>query len=320
MKDVKWDFVKGVAISFVIILHTLDSRTLSVIGHIWHIGQAVPLFILVTFVLSFISLSKREGSEVSYWYSKKRWIVMLSKIWVPYLILQAIFLVVLIVLKDTNHLCSMVWGGGIGPGSYYPWIYLQFWLVMPFLYRLMRKVGVYWGGGILLIINEILQLGCSYLDVSENFYRLFAGRYLFLAFLGYLILKVDIKKFVFVLSAIIGIAFYLSLGRVNYEPWLFNSWMSQQLPAYFYTMCTLKVILLIYEKLEFSKFTKVLILFGKYSWYIFLSQMLFTTITNVNMLSFVPNRIIQLSLYVILVYILCVAPIFVFEYRKKIFL
>ena len=41
----------------------------------------------------------------------------------------------------------------------------------------------FFGGGekkILLVINEIIKIGCSYVNLSETIYRQFAGRYLFM--------------------------------------------------------------------------------------------------------------------------------------------
>ena len=147
MREDKYDFVKGIAITFVILLHAIDRETLLSIYHIYHIGQAVPLFILVTFLLSFASLSKRAGSEVAYWYSSHRWNTMIRKIWLPYVILQVIFVVMLFVINEPQRLFSMITSGGMGPGSYYPWVYLQFWLIMPFLYHIMRSKNAVLGGG-----------------------------------------------------------------------------------------------------------------------------------------------------------------------------
>lgn len=319
MREDKYDFVKGIAISFVILLHTIDRETLLSICHIYHIGQAVPLFILVTFVLSFSSLSKREGNEVQYWYSSQRWNTMIRKIWLPYVILQALFVVMLFVINKPQRLISMIASGGMGPGSYYPWVYLQFWLIMPFLYHIMRyKNAVYWRGAILLIINEILQLCCTYLDVSQHFYRLFAGRYLFLAFWGYYFLKRRINRYMYVLFAAIGILYYLSLGKVNYVPWLYNSWMSQQLPAYFYTIVLMKLILELYDKIKGTKFAKLIITLGMYSWHVFLLQMLFVVVTNVRMFSFIQSECIKQVLYVIIVFLLSTLPVFAYDcYKNK---
>ena len=317
MREDKYDFVKGIAITFVILLHTIDKGTLLSIYHIYHIGQAVPLFILVTFVLSFTSLSKRSGSEVQYWYSSQRWKTMIRKIWLPYVILQALFVVMLFVINEPQRLFSMFTSGGMGPGSYYPWVYLQFWLIMPFLYHIMKyKNVVYLGGAILLIINEILQLGCTYLEVSHNFYRLFAGRYLFLAFWGYYFMKIRINKYAYVLFAAIGILYYLSLGKVNYVPWLYSSWMSQQLPAYFYTIVLMKLILELYDKIRETKCAHLIVTLGKYSWHVFLLQMLFVVVTNVRMLSFIHSEEIKLILYVIIVFLLCTLPVFVYDSYK----
>lgn len=317
MREDKYDFVKGIAISFVILLHTIDRELLLSIHHIYHIGQAVPLFILVTFVLSFASLSKRTGSEIQYWYSLQRWNNMIRKIWLPYAILQALFVVMLFAINEPQRLFSLVKSGGMGPGSYYPWVYLQFWLIMPFLYHIIKyKNAVYLGGAILLAINEIIQLGCTYLDVSHDFYRMFAGRYLFLAFWGYCFMKKRISKYAYVLFAVIGIIYYLSLGKINYVPWLYSSWMSQQLPAYFYTIVLMKLIIELYDKIKGTKFAQLIVTLGKYSWHVFLLQMLFVVVTNVRMFSFIQSELMKQVIYVIIVFLLCTLPVFAYDRYK----
>ena len=56
----QYDFLKGVAIVFVLLLHSLSREVLWFMHSNYSIGQAVPLFILCTFVLSFNSLFARK--------------------------------------------------------------------------------------------------------------------------------------------------------------------------------------------------------------------------------------------------------------------
>ena len=317
MRESKYDFLKGVAVSFVILLHTLDNESLNSIGHIYHIGHAVPIFVLVTFILSFMTLAKRSGTEIQYWYSTKRWITMFRKVLFPYVVLQGCFLLLLIITKDTKHMHSMLIGGGIGPGSYYPWIYLQFWLVMPLLYLILKRTTLFVGCVIFFLLNEIMQISCCYFNVSDHLYRLLACRYLFLAFLGYLFWKIDIRKYVYAIFAAIGVMYYLSLDKVDYVPFLFNSWMTQQLPAFFYTILLMKVLLLIFDRMKMTIVGYYFVLLGENSWYIFLLQMLFVTITSIKMLSFIPSKLFQSILYVIIVYVLSVTPMIVYSKYKR---
>ena len=144
MKDNRFEFIKGLAVTFVILLHTISDKGLHLIGHNFHIGQAVPLFILVTFIVSFMSLEKRESNECSYWYSKSRFWTMIKKICVPYYLMQ----VSLWAIQSAWHRELIPFGiSGQGPGSYYPWVYLQFWLTMPLFFLILRKPkGIVWGG------------------------------------------------------------------------------------------------------------------------------------------------------------------------------
>ena len=57
------DFIKGTAIVFVILLHILSNNALNSIYACFHIWQAVPLFILVSFYLLLKKLSRVSIKE-----------------------------------------------------------------------------------------------------------------------------------------------------------------------------------------------------------------------------------------------------------------
>ena len=122
----------------------------------------------------------------------------------------------------------------------------------------------FFGGGkkILLVINEIIQIGCSYVNLSETIYRQFAGRYLFLAFYASLFLVRQIKWKTIVVFLLIGVGYLISLGHVNYEPWRYDSWMSQSLPAFFYTYVFFLILLIIYDRIKELAIAKYFVKLG----------------------------------------------------------
>lgn len=79
------DALKGCAIIAVLLLHSLDNSILSAIKATTHIGQAVPVFALVTFYLTFLSLENR-GGQINGYYSIERVKRMGKRIVFPFVI------------------------------------------------------------------------------------------------------------------------------------------------------------------------------------------------------------------------------------------
>jgi len=313
----QYEFLKGVAIVFVLLLHSLSDDILRFIHSNYSIGQAVPLFILCTFVLSFNSLSTKKGGG-KYWFSKHRIWTLFRKILKPFFIVQLLLSLLLLLSNNGDKIILLIKSAGVGPGSYYPWIYLQFWLLMPYIYRLFEKTGIFWGGCLLLIVNQMLQYWCSVVELSETIYRLLCFRYLFLSVFAYMILKCSIKPFGYILFFLIGIGYYICLDiGIKFTPWLYNSWMSQQLPAYFYTMVVFFLLMIIYDMYGQSKLIKVFVFLGKYSWKIFLLQMFVILVIPINCFYVIKNEVAIQVLYVLFVFVAAILPILIKDYFKK---
>ena len=119
------DFIKAYAIVCVLIGHTFPG--LDLMGYGLWAGMQVPLFILVQAFHAF----KKEKLQLNL----KQ---VFFRIFFPFFIVEGIMFIILLVIYhyDLNSLIqTYVTGGGTGPGSYYPWIYLQIAIVLPFINR-----------------------------------------------------------------------------------------------------------------------------------------------------------------------------------------
>lgn len=144
------DYLKGVAILFVVLTHALPHHE-EMAFCLW-IDQAVPLFLLIQVFHAY-----KHGLEGQTLKGKlpKMW----QRIVKPFVISQGIVLLLLMVAysfmdKSVPTLIQgVVASGGIGPGSYYIWIYLQFFLILP----IVAKFFIYkrLGGGILTYISGL---------------------------------------------------------------------------------------------------------------------------------------------------------------------
>ena len=105
------DFIKGFAIASVILLHTLSAEIRDSLFSIFHIGQAVPIFIATTFFLSFISIQKAEKRILANWYSKKRLYNMLKRIVLPVLVINVLQIIVMLLFKRNDLITRILFGG-----------------------------------------------------------------------------------------------------------------------------------------------------------------------------------------------------------------
>lgn len=261
------DGAKGVAILSVILLHSLPC--LREVGWMWHIGQAVPVFLFITAYL----VSVRMKSIKAY-FTFDRFGRMLKKVFVPF-VLVLILQVGCLVLADKDlSLKCIIRDGGIGPGSYYIWLYLQSWILLPFIVWLVRKVPVWASCLIMLAVSIVAEYAFVLIEDIKfvgDVYRLMPIRYLMIFYLGCVwpILK-DKQKYIF--YGVAGISALLILNNTYFA----NTPPIEQTPPFWtdyhwYTAFYVVAPVALLEKIHYADVWKHA---GKYSWYIFLLQMM----------------------------------------------
>lgn len=139
------DFIKGLAAISVIFLHTLPLSVLKGTFAVFHIWQAVPVFLLISFYLGFRNLEKKEDIFKDY-FSKDRFKKNFLRIWLPLLLLAAIEALFFLVIGNKEKAIGSLLCLSNGPGSYYVWCYMQIWLLIPAIYLLLKRLGIVVGG------------------------------------------------------------------------------------------------------------------------------------------------------------------------------
>ena len=109
------DFVRGVAIISVILLHTLSANALKLSYASLHIGQAVPIFLFITLYLSFKGLDERGGSVMSY-FRKRRIGRLCKQVILPFLIVVVLQAFVRVICGYKALSISDLVSGGGGEG------------------------------------------------------------------------------------------------------------------------------------------------------------------------------------------------------------
>ena len=278
------DYIKGVAILMVIVFHCLMSYSMK-FGGIFYIEQAVPLFLIVSAYLVFEKLKLKTSSG---YFDKKIFLKVVKRIFVPFIIFE-IVIVLISLVKHNFSVFGFIISGGIGMGSYYPWLYLQYWLLLPFLFSLLIKFNK-WGGVILIfgtIICSVLFYSIVYLighrSIVDAVWRLFIGKYIFTAYIAWLLLEIFFKLKYYFPLIIMGIA-YMFMHRykiVNLQPWFYTTeafpWNGVNFPTYYYSGLLFFVMYKLLPKFN-TGIKKILQFLGQNSWEIFLGQMLFFAI------------------------------------------
>lgn len=214
IKHIEWiDGAKGVAILSVILLHSLPC--LSEIGWMFHIGQAVPIFIFITAYL--VSM---HFESIQNYFKWDRVFRMLKKIFVPFLIVLFIQLVCLALSDQLPSLKTIIKSGGIGPGSYYVWLYMQIWIIIPFVMILVRKLPFWISMIVMLVIaslSEYLFVVMQDIEHIEVLYRLLPVRYLMVIYLGCLwpLVESRQKYILSALACVSGLLLYVDLYMID---------------------------------------------------------------------------------------------------------
>lgn len=270
------DYMKGIAILMVLVTHGAGEFSESLLYPLW-IDQAVPLFLLI----QVFHVYKKDS--VCHPALGKLW----KRIVRPFVFVQCLFLIYFVLkhfLQDADlkeDLWHMFTGCGGGPGSYYPWIYLQMAFLCPLLYRLAKSKHAFWGFAALCIVCEVV---CSLVELHDRIYRVLCFRYIFLIYLGYLWVKhgIVLNKRTMALS-VVSIVAILTLSYVrnyhpecNFEPLVFDSaWTTCHWFTYFLVWSLLAfVICRIYKLKPQARVNQLILLCGKRSYEIFLFQML----------------------------------------------
>ena len=301
------DFIKAYAIICVLIGHTLPFADYWGYG-LWA-GMQVPLFILVQ---AFHYL-KKDTPKIDY---KK----IFLRVVLPYLLVQSFALIYL--LSAAPALSYLFFkDGGVGPGSYYPWIFIQIALLLPFAKKWLDKSNVDKTKVLIifLVVCESFEILFSIINLPDELYRLLAVRYIFLIYLAWIWVKegVVINKQTTLLSALSFMAIiYFEYFSVDDEVLFYNTaWKFHRWPCYYF-VANWGVYLLrkLYEQLCGKTYImRPIKLLARCSYEIFLIQMLilfFYPIYGHLITGGIDNQInsvvIQLLLKIVLVFTLSI--------------
>ena len=312
------DFMKGICILLVILNHSIPSEIRSSIGFPFWGSPAVPIFLIIQ-VFHFY----KKGIDSV----KLNYIKIWKRIVCPFLVVELLIFVVWLYMYHENDACSIpsimdcVYMLTGGPGSYYPWIYLQFAIILPLFRPLLRMNSIY-VLFIFLLLSQFAELLCSLITMPEWIYRLTFSRYIFLIYLGYLLaVKGVILNGMTMLLSILSIASIIlfTYSNIDTSPMFYNveAWSTCHWISYIYIVDIMiimlyKIYIWIYNNNRFG----LIMLIGKFSYEIYLFQLLYFTCISkyvINLFSIGDDIITTIFLSTIL----CVIPVLLYKRIKE---
>lgn len=251
-RDHALDIIKGICILFVVVTHqpwTTEQRR--AMGFPFWIDMAVPLFLIISGYVSACYLKRKNPETIEKAYTKNWVLKSAIRYTVPFLFMHVVECLIDLrnhVFAGKKDFIQAVFyrfvQGGVGPGSYYYPIMMQFILIFPIIYFAIKN---YREKGLLgcFVTNFLFEVLRKPFYLGEETYRLLIFRYLFVIAMGcYFSLYPDLKsKKVNVVSFVVGIAFIVVTSYCGYTPLIFDSWTGTSMIAVLYIGPLFKLIL-----------------------------------------------------------------------------
>jgi peptidoglycan/LPS O-acetylase OafA/YrhL len=282
------DIVKGLAIVSVICLHTLSTSTLHQIGALFHIWQAVPVFVFVMGLNGASSLRRRGRHSLSELYSREYLASRFDRVFVPFL-LAFIGTVLVEALMHTEHrgpatLLADLLTGELpigGPGNYFITLTFQFVLVFPLVYWGLRRWRL---ATVLLCLAisatfELLAPHVGFLDSDPYLYEACLARYLFVIALGGALSGIPARRLLgswwLWCGALISTA-YLMLAQIDPSaiPFGVKGWENSDFAAAFYPALLVLLGMVALPSLAAAALARGTAELGRASYHIFLLQII----------------------------------------------
>ena len=294
------DVLKGVAILFIIITHFQWSELERLkMGFPFWIDMAVTTFMVISGFLYARSFESKGIDTFEKAYKPKLIVEKMLRFTIPFAIaflVEAVYIITMV--PNTHNMVLVFLQGGIGAGSYYYPIMMQFIFLFPIIFFVIRKY-LFKGLLICLGMNAVYEVLHWAYGMNEQCYRLIALRYIFVIAFGVFLhfkncceeeTKIHYKKFlaaIFVLGTLfIGLTCYTS-----YQPKIIIHWTRV---SFMGSMYFLPIMDWLIDNCRIK--CKPLELLGQGSFNIFLTQMIFYWLGAPLIYSCVSNRMLQLMI------------------------
>lgn len=280
------DFIKTIAITAVILLHSLPAYVLLDIYSPFHISQAIPVFIMVSGIVWYLSYNKITNHTLKDSYTSVYFKQKIRRLIVPFLIIYIIDIIYIIAVnfaittQGLIRILTFQLPSG-GPGSYYTSLLIQIMLIAPLIFYCYQKRPN-------LTLATLVGLDLCFELIAPMLpywiYYISSLRYLAAFALGiYLSTALRTKKAFyktkgFIALSVLAIAsfIYILVFMRQPTPFFRPEWETQNLLSFFYPSFIVAIILLIHPLIGgLSSVGKKINVIGKASYHIFLVQLIY---------------------------------------------
>lgn len=307
-RNIVLDAIKGVAILCIIVTHFnwTDSERM-IYGFPFWIDTAMPVFMTLSGYLYAQSFDKHSVVKLKDAYELPVLLKNLLRFILPFALLAP--LDVLCGVAKTGNVMSSIKHivlGGFGPGSYYVPMMLQFALIFPLLFVIVRK---YKRCGVMLLLafNVAYEWGFSLLETpvwmsSSAAFNLLGYRILIARYVGILGLAIYLSQNKYgmktPLALMIGGGMWLvAVCYCGYKPLVFQRWVTNCLPA---ALFSVGLVMMLSRFLQPKHLPDCIIplvgVVGKSTYEIFLVQKLFYAMPFSYVITLCIPRTIQLGI------------------------
>ena len=286
------DFLKAYSIVCVIIAHILPPRFNSLLlFEVWG-NMQVPMFVLIQVFHAY-----KKGVKPTL-----QWARIFKRVCLPFIAVQAVVIVFKALMGGGGNFLIY---GGYGPGSYYPWVYLQLAIILVLIYPCLKRLSIKQALLLFLAISIGFELLFSFINLPDWLYRLLCVRYLFLIPLGMVWIEKGVvlnwSTIVLSVLSILAVLFFV-FTSYNLEPLFFNTgWETHRWICYFYLpfLLTSGLYLIWRNVKKWTWIVSATKWTAARSYEIFLAQMAIFASFEVSVLSFIHNNIMRFAVWAI---------------------
>lgn len=299
------DFLKGIAILFVIITHfNWSERERAVLLFPYWVDMAVPTFLFLSGYVNSLSRNKWVNINLKTHYSKQRISKNFVRYTTPFLLFyfveQIIFTIKDFGFSPKERLFQII-NGGIGQGSYFFPIIIQFVFIFPLIYELIKKKREK-GVAYCLLINVLYEVLKTAYFMNEECYRLLVFRYIFVIAMGcYAALGEESthkRTWAISMTSLGGVYIWLVM-YTKYQPQIFTYWTGR---TCFGSMFIIPFLILLVRRTSIK--INVINFLGKASYNILFVQMLYYLTVDNLIYRYIRNRYCNLFAAIIICCIL----------------
>lgn len=274
------DFIKGICIICVVLLHSIPYKILYKFKAEFHIWHAVPILLLV----SGFSIAKlyetRTLNFSEFNFGIDIIVKRIRKLLYPCIVVLILEILLILFFSSTKfdlkYFKIFIVSGGSGPGSYFIYIALQNILLAPFLFYLISKYNSK-GLVVIFLITFFFDFISVLTKIPVDIYRILSIRYLFIYSLGiwYYFNQSFLQSKLLLLLSFVGIIFlfFARLFFFDLHP-ILPFWHSHTAYSSFWSLTIFVFLFSFAENYNFI-FKEAISNCGRNSLFIFLTQMVY---------------------------------------------